>query len=128
MNPDINDPVLQALAARLASVAPQISVVERNDLLYQCAYSAGRSQANRRLRRWQATAAVLGVLLLGINLPLASSRWVMAKNEPQIHQSPPPTFVEAVPSPAEMVRPSILPVDTGAWRLAQAPHTMLPDD
>jgi hypothetical protein len=61
----INDPKLQSFEARLAALTPQLSAGEQQQLLYQCAFAAGRKANRRSVRRWQAVAALLAVVMVG---------------------------------------------------------------
>lgn len=66
----LSDPLLQSLAARLAAAAPMASAAEQQQLLYRCAFAAGERAAARKLRRWQATAAALSIIVACMGLPL----------------------------------------------------------
>lgn len=70
MSYSLNDPRLQALEARLAAMPPQLSTAQQQQLLYQCAFAAGRQSARHTVRRWQAAVAGLTVVLMGLSLPL----------------------------------------------------------
>ncbi|HEX7379056.1 MAG TPA: hypothetical protein VF278_18180 [Pirellulales bacterium] len=80
MSHSLNDPHLQALEARLANMPPQVSMTRRQQLLYECAFAAGRKSAGRIVRRWQAAAVVLIMALVGLrvspagNAPIAAER------------------------------------------------------
>ncbi len=98
--PSEHDPRLQAFEARLAALAPLVSLDEQQQLLYQCGFAAGQragQQAGRRsLRRWQAVAAAvvlaLGWLTLGGNV-------ARERGEPTLAVVPEPS------PPAEVVFP-----------------------
>lgn len=72
----LNDPSLKSLEARLASSVPSISPADQQQLLYQCAFAAGRRATMRMVRRWQAATAVLASLVIAVCLPqfMAPSR------------------------------------------------------
>ena len=70
MSYSLNDPRLQALEARLAAMPPQLSTAQQQQLLYQCAFAAGRQSARHTVRHWQAAVAGLMVVLVGLSLPL----------------------------------------------------------
>ena len=138
MNHHLDDPALQALEARLAGVMPQVSATERNELLYQCAFAAGRQAANRTVRTWQATAAVLVVLLLGMSVSLAQNGLMLARQEQPVPQPSPgsaPAPSTIVERDVEIVRSPIVGVPTDAWQVekssgelevAQADSTLSP--
>jgi len=120
MNHHLDDPALQALEARLAAVTPQVSATDRNELLYQCAFAAGRKAANRTIRTWQATAAMLVVLVLGMSIPLAQNQWTIAKQEPSVPQpipTPSPSPSTVVERDVEIVRSPVVNVSTDAWQI-----------
>jgi hypothetical protein len=77
----IDDPALQAIENQLAGLAPQISSAQQQDLLYQCAFAAGKQTMTRSLRRWQGAVAALAVLLISVSVPLANNRWTLARHE-----------------------------------------------
>jgi hypothetical protein len=59
------DPELQSLEARLASQAPRLPATEQTQLLYQCAFAAGKAAGQRACHRViQASTAVTLVLAL----------------------------------------------------------------
>lgn len=58
-----------SLEMRLAAHPPRISPVEKDALLYACAFAAGRDAGRRNMRRWQ-TAFALSVGLLATAVPL----------------------------------------------------------
>lgn len=65
MNPSSNiDPELQSLEARLADMAPRLPRDEQKQLLYECAFAAGRKQGAAALWKWRASAGSLAVVLL----------------------------------------------------------------
>jgi hypothetical protein len=117
-----DDPGLQALEARLAGLTPQLSAQERNDLLYQCAFTAGQRSTRGTLRRWQAAAALLVAVSLGLTIPLASNSPLGHHNQAKTEPEPPPSKpVEIVTNtPSELIplqRPIEIAAD--AWQLDQ---------
>lgn len=82
MSYSLNDPRLQALEARLAAMPPQLSTVQQQQLLYECAFAAGRQSARHTVRRWQASFAGMMVLLVGLSLPLIRKD-LLVDNEPR---------------------------------------------
>jgi hypothetical protein len=70
----LNDPKLVALEARLAALVPSVSPIEQQRLLYECGFAAGRRAAGKSVRLWQAAAAALVVVALGLCVPLAQDR------------------------------------------------------
>jgi hypothetical protein len=64
MNDDhILDPQWQSFEAQLAAQLLQVSPREKDQILYACAFAAGKSTASRTLRIWRTTAAVLSLVL-----------------------------------------------------------------
>lgn len=82
MSYSLNDPRLQALEARLAAMQPQLSTAQQQQLLYQCAFAAGRQSARHTVRRWQAAVAGLMVVLVGLSLPLLGKETLLGKEPP----------------------------------------------
>jgi hypothetical protein len=112
----IDDPALKALEDQLAGLVPQLSAADQQDLLYQCAFTAGRQAMIRPLRRWQGAVAALAVLAVSLSVPLVNTRPIIAKHEPQSS----PTKVElvaAIPTP-EAIRPIIPAGQFDAWQVA----------
>lgn len=70
MSYSLNDPQLQAIEAHIAATPPQVSTAQQQRLLYRCAFAAGRSSTRRALRRWQAAAGALAVVLAGMTVAL----------------------------------------------------------
>lgn len=99
----LHDPLLQSLEARLAATPLQLSTGEQQQLLYQCAFVAGKKTSTRSLRRWQAAAAVLAVLLLGMSVPLARDEWLLATQ-----RAKPSVPTEQAPGPIEIAPPGML--------------------
>jgi hypothetical protein len=99
----LHDPQLQSLEARLAATPLQLSAGEQQQLLYQCAFAAGKKTSTHSLRRWQAAAAVLVVLLAGISIPLARDEWLLATQ-----RAMPPVPAEQAPAPKDTAPPTML--------------------
>jgi hypothetical protein len=117
MNDDPLDKLqLQALEARLADAMPAISPALQQQLLYACAFSAGRRAARKRLRLWQAATASLVLLLLATAAPLVRNRNLATEGERQ-------HAVQAVQSREPLAdQPRVLPfgrrsitVTLGSW-------------
>lgn len=87
MNDDLQfDPALQSLEAQLIAHRPVLTDREYRELLYQCAFAAGRNSAIRRTRRWQVACASMVVLLLGTSTPLVHERQFVARPEPATNE------------------------------------------
>ena len=71
----LNDPVLEALARQLAAAGPTSAAHERDALLYECGFAAGRQSAARSLGRWRALAASLALVAVGLGLLSTGSRY-----------------------------------------------------
>ncbi|MSR60050.1 MAG: hypothetical protein EXS05_20830 [Planctomycetaceae bacterium] len=125
----LNDPKLQSFEARLAAKVPQLSPFQQQHLLYQCAFAAGQKTAGRSLRRWQAFAAALVVLLLGVSIPLAQDRLLIAKRTVE-------PIVPAEVTPQQMVAQSEIPIiarqsatiELDAWQTQPSSSALLTDE
>jgi hypothetical protein len=102
----LHDPQLQSLEARLAAMPLPVSAGEQQRLLYQCAFAAGKGVSTRSLRRWQAAAAVLVILTLGMSVPLARDEWLLAT-----HRAKPPVPAQESPAPKESTPSAALAKD-----------------
>lgn len=78
------DPKLKSLEARLSALRPKLLDREAQELLYQCAFTAGRKLATRQTRRWQFASAAMAVVLLGVSVSLVKERAIVAEREPGI--------------------------------------------
>jgi len=114
----IDDPALKALENQLAGLAPQISSAEQQDLLYQCAFAAGKQTLARSLRRWQAAVATLALLLVSLSLPLANSQWIVARHEPPPSPTPDSPQVALAEPAVEPIRPVVPAGQFDAWQVA----------
>ena len=110
----LHDPQLQSLEARLAATNLQLSAGDQQQLLYQCAFAAGKGVFTRSLRRWQFAAGVLVVLSLGISVPLARDEWLLATQRAKV-----PVPAQQSPAPAEVVPPAMLVQDVIPHRTPQ---------
>jgi hypothetical protein len=95
----LHDPELQTLAAQLTAHPPKVSAPETNQLLYACAFAAGKNATDRLIRLWRTIAAVLSILLVGALLPHLKAPSQMA--DPPIAQS-----AHSEPSPMRNPRPT----------------------
>jgi hypothetical protein len=119
----LHDPQLKSFEARLASRPPQVSLAQRDQLLYACAFAAGRDTAGRSLRRWRTAAAALSVVVAGATMALVRDSSPSARvpierataSERSAHQRP----VEAVPDPPAK---NAAAADLDAW---QVPDTLV---
>ena len=127
MNRDaFNDSELKGFEARLATLAPQLSHVEQQQLLYECAFAAGQHKARRAVRRWQTATVSMGLLLLGAVVPIAQDQW---RIEPPpgalvvVQQGLSPKLPEASDSAVMPIRP--VTADLDAWQLPNLPGVLL---
>ena len=113
----LHDPQLQSLEARLAATPLQLSAGEQQQLLYQCAFAAGKKTSTRSLRRWQTAAAALVFLLLGMSVPLVRDEWLLA-----MQGAKPPVPTEQSPAPEKTIPSPMLAkaVELDAWQLPAA--------
>lgn len=75
----LSGPQWLSFESELATQVPQISVQERDQILYACAFAAGRSKGRQSVRTWKVMAAVLSFLLTVSLIP---------------HRRAPPSFVQ----------------------------------
>lgn len=101
----LDDPRLRSLEAQLAQMAPQASPAEQQQLLYHCAFAAGRQAAGKTIRRWQAAAAALAVLLC-LSVPLAREHATLARRSAE------------PPAPAA-ITPRQVPADRETWPIVE---------
>lgn len=116
----LNDPLLQSLEARLAAGVPRVSAAEQQQMLYQCAFAAGRHASVRTMRRWQAATATLAAIVVAFGLPQFISR-----NQVAVQPPVRPSSSIVIDSPKPVPQPAVqLTERTGiqldAWQL---PHS-----
>jgi hypothetical protein len=134
----LHDPQLQSLEARLAAMPLQVSAGEQQQLLYQCAFAAGKKTSARSLRYWQAAAAVLMISTLGMSVPLARDEWLLAtqRAKPPVPTKHSPAPAEMEPSPAPTLAqvpiphraPQVAEVDLDAWQLPPRNNNSFADE
>ena len=115
----LSDPLLQALAARLAAAAPMASAAEQQQLLYRCAFAAGRRATRRKLRRWQATAAALAIVVAGLGLPLVRVYPLLVQRA-AVLSSPPVAKVAPRPPDDTPILRHPAGVAQDAWRIPRS--------
>ena len=124
-----DDPQLQSLETRLAAAVPRISSIQQQQLLYQSAFAAGQTASRKSLRRWQASAAALVVLLLGLSVPAARDRWHVAEKKAEPFM---PTEVTPQRKFAEMAIPTTArqstTIELDAWQMQQPEGVSLADE
>jgi hypothetical protein len=109
-----NDPVLQSLEAKLAAIPPRVSERERQQMLYACAFAAGKKSAAAGVRRWQAACVTLAATLLGLSLMLTHSRPGTIANHPA---APAPSSLQP-PEANESLKLRFVSLRLDAWRRA----------
>jgi len=114
----IDDPALKAIEDQLSGLAPQISPAEQQDLLYQCAFAAGKQTMTRSVRRWQAAVATLALLLVSLGIPLANNQWIVARNETHPEPGPSPQQIAVGEPTTEPIRPVVPIAQFDAWQVA----------
>lgn len=94
--PDAPDPQLELFTSQLIAMAPRLSAAEQQQILYECAFSAGQGQSRRALFKWRAATTVLGLLVVGMSLPMVSGRLtaqaVQPVSMPVVEATPPVTL------------------------------------
>jgi hypothetical protein len=129
MDYPLNDPQLQALEARLRAMTPPALPAEQQQLLYGCAFAAGRRVALRALRPWQGAAVVLTVLLIGATVPLARERSSLAPlsaEQPAQNRAPEPEGAEDEMRPLAARRAIAVSLD--AWQAKASPRASFDDE
>ena len=53
----LNQPELQLLEAQLTEMLPRLPLEQQTELLYRCAFTAGRHEGAQRASRWRAISA-----------------------------------------------------------------------
>lgn len=66
-----DEPAPRTFEARLAAMAPKIALAQQRELLFACAFAAGREQARVSTRRWRAATWVFGLALMAALIPVA---------------------------------------------------------
>jgi hypothetical protein len=115
----LSDPLLQSLAARLAAAAPMASAAEQQQLLYRCAFAAGQRAMRRKLRRWQATAAALSIIVAGMGLPLVRVYPLLVQRA-AVRPAPPIAKATRTPRDDSPVLRHPAAVVQEAWRMPPA--------
>ena len=125
------DAQFQLLEARLAAAAPQLSPSEQQQLLYECAFAAGRNANRKWLRNWQIAAAGLVGMVLGLglslSLPIKRDQRTLVEKKPVLST---PTDVKRQPmSVPDVPRPArqSATVELNAWQVQQSESVSLAD-
>ncbi|MBW8883649.1 MAG: hypothetical protein JF612_02495 [Planctomycetia bacterium] len=83
----LNDPLLQSLEARLAGIPPRLPAGQQQQLLYECAFAAGkaagRRASSRVIQSWAVAASILALLCAGL-----AYRTVLDRQPALAHSSP----------------------------------------
>jgi hypothetical protein len=118
-DPLISDPQLQHMEARLAAATPHLSHLEQQQLLYHCAFAAGRQACARKLRRWQTITAALLVFSVGMSVPMVRGRSMPVAQNPE-SSTPNSTMPRQTPGQPEARFPErqLARVELDAWQLA----------
>jgi hypothetical protein len=127
------DPRLQSFEAQLGAMSWQLPVGEQRQLLYQCAFAAGKQAASARLRSWQLATAALLLLLTGVSVPRALPPWGRTAQQNELtvaanaRQSPTATVV-TTPKTVPQSQPALAVLELGAWPLRCARAHDLSDE
>jgi hypothetical protein len=130
----LNDPQWQSLEARLSAAAPQASLQTQQQMLYACGLAQGRTQSVRRLRRWQAVAATLAVVSLGMGVQFSRERpaTIVRTTESPAPQQAVPATATPLPAMAQVDIPigarQAAPVPLDAWESNRSDDTSLAED
>lgn len=121
MNDELrDDPTLRPLEARLAAIRPVLPDHECRELLFQCAFAAGRTAGARWTRRWRVASMALVVLMAGMSIPLVNDRLIVARLQPAAIRSAAP--VEAhVPRNVQQPLPRVALGPLDAWQVPTDP-------
>ena len=97
-NPIERSTAREHCARQLADSPPRLEQADRDTLVYQCGFAAGRRAAMRGVRRWSVAAACLAIMAGGIGL-MATAR----REPPEVRQV---VGNNEVTAQAEAVRPT----------------------
>jgi hypothetical protein len=82
------DPELQSLEARLTSLPPRLPADEQKQLLYECAFAAGKRAGQRASRRMIRASTAVSFVLTLLCVGLAYRANVRQDSVPLAHTSP----------------------------------------
>lgn len=124
---DLSDPLWQSFEAQLAAQVPQISLQERNQILYACAFSAGQTKGSQSLRLWKMTVTMLGLLLTVSLIPHLHAPPDIARQIQSIPGSSEGTSPQSVTAEetSESDSQMYLMANLDAWRVPSSENRML---
>lgn len=111
-------PQLQALEARLAALPPKIESSEKEEILYACAFAAGKKAAVPSLRLWQTSTAVLSVCFIGAMIAIGIAQSPNAERVARTIAEPQPVTPRLPPAddPPPVVPSTTIP-KLDAWQV-----------
>ncbi len=113
-----SDPQLKSIEEQLASFPPPVSSLEKDRILYTCAFEAGQKSASRSLAYWRAGVASLSLLLMLALIPhfypFPSVCNQVSEDHPPAVPGPPSKSIPGSPSPS-LSRPLVADLD--AWQV-----------
>lgn len=125
----LEDPALKDIEARLAAAAPRLEAAEQQELLYRCAFEAGRRAGLGRVRRWQiATVAAAALCVAALILPPARSPGP-AEQRAAVPSTSPQIASESAANESTAARPrQVAPIALDAWQLERRPASALSEE
>jgi hypothetical protein len=121
----LSDPQWQSFETELAAHVPQVSIQERDQILYACAFAAGQSKERQSVRTWKVMAAVLSLLLTVSLIPHRQAPPSIVRETRNAPVYPETTSSQA-PS-MELVPESqrLLLIDLDAWKVHSPENRLL---
>ncbi len=122
--PPFHDPTLKDTESRLLASKPRLAPDEEQRMLYQCAFAAGQARARRALRGWQATTAVMGLLLVSLAVPVVQgTRMAKVDRVETLHIPESMPVQQSLPPEPLVAFGTRVEVELDAWQLP--PETLL---
>jgi hypothetical protein len=121
----LRDPQLQFIEARIAAVQLHVSELEQQELLYRCAFEAGRKTFAKKLRYWQTFTLALLVLSCATSVPLVRDRLMPARRHAESN-APVRAMArqELGPSHSPFLERQLASFELDAWQLQPSDNTL----
>lgn len=113
-------PELQDLQSRLSRIVPPIATSRQQEMLYQCAFAAGRNSVGARLRVWRvatASLAALSLFLVAYRPSVPTAGLHPERSSIPLVEQPPREPLEAPPHESLALVRQPLSVELGAWQV-----------
>jgi hypothetical protein len=124
---DISGPPWQSFEKELAVHVPQISVQERDQILYACAFAAGQMKRSQSIRFWKMMVTTLSLLLAVSLIPHLHSPSDISYETQSVPGSPEGTSSQAMKAEeaSESESEILLMVNLDAWRVPSSKNRLL---